>query len=229
MPTVSRRRRPTRSPSPTAQSAQRRAAEATGGLGAEIVVTAQRREENLQRAAIAVSAVAGDTLTQQSVTQATDLTRLVPSLQVAPASSFTQIYLRGVGTFGANAFAEQGVAFNLDGVYLSRPAAPAGLFYDLERHRGAEGAAGHALRPQRHRRRGQRHHRSSPSSARPAASSPPNMAITIRSERRRAQPAARRAASPCASPASMPSMTAITMTAMTTRTRPPVARPAALR
>ena len=37
----------------------------------DIVVTAQRREENLQKAAIAVSAVSGDSLTQQSITQAT--------------------------------------------------------------------------------------------------------------------------------------------------------------
>lgn len=108
----------------------------------DIIVTAQRRDENLQKAAIAVSAVAGDTLTKQSITEATDLTRLVPALQVAPAASFTQIYLRGVGTFGANAFAEQGVAFNLDGVYLSRPAAPAGLFYDLERMEVLKGPQG---------------------------------------------------------------------------------------
>jgi iron complex outermembrane receptor protein len=108
----------------------------------EIVVTAQRREENLQKAAIAVSAVAGDALTKASVTQATDITRLVPAVQIAPAASFTQIYLRGVGTFGANAFAEQGVAFNLDGVYLSRPGAPAGLFYDLERLEVLKGPQG---------------------------------------------------------------------------------------
>ncbi|SFK40029.1 iron complex outermembrane recepter protein [Caulobacter sp. UNC279MFTsu5.1] len=108
----------------------------------EVVVTAQRREENLQKAAVAVSAVAGDTLTKASVTQATDLTRLIPAVQIAPAASFTQIYLRGVGTFGANAFAEQGVAFNLDGVYLSRPAAPAGLFYDLERIEVLKGPQG---------------------------------------------------------------------------------------
>jgi len=117
------------------------AADDPAGL-TDIIVTAQRREENLQKAALAVSAVAGDTLTRQSITQATDLTRLVPALQVAPAASFTQIYLRGVGTFGANAFAEQGVAFNLDGVYLSRPAAPAGLFYDLDRLEVLKGPQG---------------------------------------------------------------------------------------
>jgi iron complex outermembrane receptor protein len=108
----------------------------------EVVVTAQRREENLQKAALAVSAVAGDTLTEQSITQAADLTRLLPSVQIAPAAAFTQIYLRGVGTFGANAFAEQGVAFNLDGVYLSRPAAPSALFYDLERIEVLKGPQG---------------------------------------------------------------------------------------
>jgi iron complex outermembrane recepter protein len=116
--------------------------EAPGPGLEEIVVTAQRREENLQKAAVPVSAVSGNTLTEQSVTQATDLTRLVPSIQVAPAASLTQIYLRGVGTFGANAFAEQGVAFNMDGVYLSRPAAPAALFYDLERIEVLKGPQG---------------------------------------------------------------------------------------
>jgi iron complex outermembrane receptor protein len=108
----------------------------------EIVVTAQRREENLQKAALAVSAVAGDVLVKQSITQATDLSRLVPALQIAPAASFTQIYMRGIGSFGANAFAEQGVAFNLDGIYLSRPAAPAALFYDLERIEALKGPQG---------------------------------------------------------------------------------------
>jgi iron complex outermembrane recepter protein len=116
--------------------------EAPGPGLEEIVVTAQRREENLQKTAVPVSAVSGNTLTEQSVTQATDLTRLVPSIQVAPAASLTQIYLRGVGTFGANAFAEQGVAFNMDGVYLSRPAAPAALFYDLERIEVLKGPQG---------------------------------------------------------------------------------------
>jgi iron complex outermembrane receptor protein len=123
--------------------AQDSAAERPAATGlADIIVTAQRRSENLQKAAVAVSAVTGDMLVQQSITQANDLTRVVPALQVAPAASFTQIYLRGIGSFGANAFAEQGVAFNLDGVYLSRPAAPAGLFYDLERLEVLKGPQG---------------------------------------------------------------------------------------
>ncbi|MBO9580447.1 MAG: TonB-dependent receptor [Sphingobium sp.] len=117
------------------------ATEADGGIQ-DIIITAQRRSENLQRAAIPVSAVAGDALTKQSITQATDLGKLVPSLQVTQGASNVQIYLRGVGTFGANAFAEQGVAFNLDGVYLSRPAAPAALFYDLERMEVLKGPQG---------------------------------------------------------------------------------------
>jgi iron complex outermembrane receptor protein len=128
-------------PAAFAQETQTVEAGASEGLQ-EIVVTAQRREENLQKAAIPVNAVTGETLTNQGITQATDLTRLVPALQVAPAASFTQIYLRGVGTFGANAFAEQGVAFNLDGIYLSRPAAPAALFYDLERMEVLKGPQG---------------------------------------------------------------------------------------
>ena len=129
-------------PTAAAQPEEQTAADTDEGLGAEILITAQRREESLQRAAIAVTALAGDALVDAGVTQATDLTRLIPSLQVAPASSFTQFYLRGVGTFGANAFAEQGVAINLDGVYLSRPAAPAGLFYDLARVEVLKGPQG---------------------------------------------------------------------------------------
>ena len=45
---------------------------ADNGL-ADIVITAQRRAENLQRAALPVSAVSGDTLVTQSITRADDL------------------------------------------------------------------------------------------------------------------------------------------------------------
>ena len=109
----------------------------------EIVVTAQKREESLQRTALAVSAVGGDDLVNAGVTETAGLTRLVPSLVVQPSvGAATNFYLRGVGSFAANAFSENPIAFNFGGVYIARPAAPSGTFYDLERVEVLKGPQG---------------------------------------------------------------------------------------
>jgi iron complex outermembrane recepter protein len=55
----------------------------------EIVVTAQRRTENLQRAAVAVSAVTGADLVNSGITETANLGRLVPSLVVQPTGGTT--------------------------------------------------------------------------------------------------------------------------------------------
>ena len=100
----------------------------------EVVVTAQRREESLQRAAVPVSVVTGDQLALAGVTQVEDLSKLVPSLQIAPAAGpYTLFYLRGVGNFNGNALSDAAVAFNLDGVYVARPSSTSGVFYDVDR------------------------------------------------------------------------------------------------
>ena len=100
----------------------------------EILVTAQRREESVQRAAVPVSVVSGDQLALAGVTQVEDLSRLVPSLQIAPAAGpYTLFYLRGVGNFNGNALSDAAVAFNLDGVYVARPSSTPGVFYDVDR------------------------------------------------------------------------------------------------
>lgn len=109
----------------------------------DIVVTAQRRSENLQRAAVAVSAVSGDELKAAGVTRPTDLTALVPALQVASAAGpYNLFYLRGVGNFNANAFSDSAIAFNFAGVYLGRPSSATGFFYDLERIEVVKGPQG---------------------------------------------------------------------------------------
>ena len=118
------------------------AAEAQGGLE-DIVVTAQRRSENLQRAAIAVTAISGDTLTSAGITKPTELTSIVPALQVAPAAGpYTLFYLRGVGNFNGNALSDSAIAFNFDGVYIGRPSSTTGFFYDLERVEVVKGPQG---------------------------------------------------------------------------------------
>ena len=122
----------------TAESAD---AQVSEGLD-EIVVTAQRREENLQKTALAVSAVTGDDLTKSGITETSNLGKLVPSLVVQPTGGTTSFFLRGVGTNSQNSFSENAVAFNFNGIYVGRPTAPAGVFYDLERVEVVKGPQG---------------------------------------------------------------------------------------
>lgn len=109
----------------------------------EVIVTAQRREETLQRAAIAVSAVTAAELISARVTDSSGLTNVVPALQVKPAAGpYPLFYLRGVGNFNGNALSDSAIAFNLDGVYLGRPSSAGGVFYDLERVEALKGPQG---------------------------------------------------------------------------------------
>jgi len=101
---------------------------------AEIIVTAQRRDQSLQKAAVSLTAVTGDAIASANVVRADDLAKLAPSLEVSSGGSArTQTYLRGVGSAGENSYAENAVAFNYDGVYVSSPGGVNGLFYDLAR------------------------------------------------------------------------------------------------
>lgn len=109
----------------------------------DIIVTAQRRSENLQRAAIPVSAVSGDALAAAGVTRPTELTSIIPALQVVPAAGpYNLFYIRGVGNFNGNALSDSALAFNVDGVYVGRPSASTGFFYDLERVEVVKGPQG---------------------------------------------------------------------------------------
>src|SRR3546814_156418 len=63
----------------------------------DIVVTAQRRSENLQSVPIAVSAITSDQAAAQGITGTLALTAIAPSLQINQTSNFGSIYLRGVG------------------------------------------------------------------------------------------------------------------------------------
>ena len=104
----------------------------------EIVVTAQRRSENLQKAAIAVDVVGGRDLVKNNITTPNDLGFLVPALTPSPGGFF----LRGVGNFTVDAYADPAIAFNYDGVYIGRIADTQGYFYDLQRVEVLKGPQG---------------------------------------------------------------------------------------
>lgn len=117
-------------------------ATAADGVG-DIIVTAQRRSESLQRTAIAISAVDGAAIRNAGVSQPQDLTKLIPALQLSPlGAGGTQVTIRGVGNFAPFIYSEAAVAINYDGVYLARSAAPNGLFFDLDRVEVLKGPQG---------------------------------------------------------------------------------------
>jgi iron complex outermembrane receptor protein len=108
----------------------------------EIVVSAQRREESLQKSSLAIQSVSGAELVAAGVTQPKDLNALVPGLQIATAGTSAQIFIRGVGDYSANGLSNPGVAFNVDGVYVGRPEAVGTSFYDVQRIEVVKGPQG---------------------------------------------------------------------------------------
>jgi iron complex outermembrane recepter protein len=108
----------------------------------DIIVTAQRRSENLQKASISISVLTPDAITKAGISQAQNLANTVPGLQIGQGGPATQIYIRGVGDFGSSAGTNPAVAFNVDGVNVARPTAIEGNFYDLERIEVLKGPQG---------------------------------------------------------------------------------------
>lgn len=108
----------------------------------EIIVTAERREESLQDVPIAITAVGGAELLERGVSQPTDLNRIAPGLGIGQGGPATQVYLRGVGNYATNAFADPAIAFNMDGVYISRFSGLSGNFYDIDRIEVLKGPQG---------------------------------------------------------------------------------------
>lgn len=109
----------------------------------EIIVTAQRRSETTQRAAIAIDVSTGAELIQSGVADATTLNKVAPSLYVTNGGGAnTGYFVRGVGNFTNNGYTAPAVAFNIDGVYIGRPSSTVASFLDLNRVEVLKGPQG---------------------------------------------------------------------------------------
>jgi iron complex outermembrane receptor protein len=88
----------------------------------EIVVTAQKVEENVQDVPIAITAVSGDRLDQAVVFSLENISTVVPSVtfRKGTTSANSAIVMRGVGTISFSVAAEPSVSTVVDGVVLSR-------------------------------------------------------------------------------------------------------------
>jgi iron complex outermembrane recepter protein len=87
-----------------------------------IVVTAQKREEDLQDVPLAVSAVSGDTLAQQGIRSVQDLRFVAPSVSYGSSVNTRGegLQIRGVGTQIFGDGVEQSVGVVIDGVPMGR-------------------------------------------------------------------------------------------------------------
>jgi iron complex outermembrane receptor protein len=110
----------------------------TGGGLQEIVVTAEKRESNLQKTPIAISVLSAEQLANREVHSLLDLgDGAIPSLRVAPffsRGSALVMNIRGVGVLSdSNQPArDQGVGVYIDGVYLGRAQGLGSALYDIE-------------------------------------------------------------------------------------------------
>ncbi|WP_372764757.1 TonB-dependent receptor [Litorivivens sp.] len=85
----------------------------------EVVVTARRREESLQTAPVAVSALTGDDMRQRGITNTGELAKSVPSLEISQGRA-SQIYIRGVGQRSGFARVDPTVGVYLDDLFIPR-------------------------------------------------------------------------------------------------------------
>jgi len=112
-----------------AQTADAQQASAGGQL-ADIIVTAQRREESLQKVPVAVTAIGAEQLDQLRVTNVRNLAGIAPNLQINSQGlqSNPTIIIRGVASGTSNNAVDPKVGIYLDGVYIGRTV---GSIFDL--------------------------------------------------------------------------------------------------
>lgn len=100
----------------------------------EIIVTAQRREQTLQKTAVAISAVTGEELRARALNTLGDALTQTPAVVVNGTTKGASVTIRGIGSTGdAQEGGDPAVNLNVDGVYTQQQAAPLSSSFDVSR------------------------------------------------------------------------------------------------
>lgn len=103
----------------------------------EIVVTARKKEENLQKAPIAITAFSQEILEDRQLFNVSEVAQYVPNLltssSAAGTASSASFTIRGIGQVDFITTTDPGVGTYLDGVYLARVTGAALELADIER------------------------------------------------------------------------------------------------
>lgn len=107
--------------------------EAGGGLELqEILVTAQKREENLQTVPVSALVIGSEALASQNQNSLQSLTQTTSGVRIGGSGLNDDMYIRGIGSGQSQTFS-QAVATFIDGVYHGRSRSSSATFLDLER------------------------------------------------------------------------------------------------
>ena len=123
---------PAPAPAPNATGAEPQADDP----GADIIISARRRNESLLSVPIAVTALSADKLDKMGAVDLTDIQATVPNTTIKNArgtNSTLAAFIRGVGQQDPVPGFEAGIGIYLDDVYLNRPQAAVLDIYDVER------------------------------------------------------------------------------------------------
>lgn len=98
----------------------------------EIVVTAEKREANLQDVPIAITAISGESLVRTGISNVEDLQFFIPGVSVTN-DSMAIINIRGIGTSAFGVATDPSTTVYYDGVYIPRPTTSYQDMFDVER------------------------------------------------------------------------------------------------
>jgi iron complex outermembrane receptor protein len=101
-----------------------------------IVVTSQRRAQNVQKVPISVTAISASTLKTNRVTSVTDLAGLAPNVAIRPApggSAIPSFTIRGITSYGVVPGSDKEASIYLDGVYIGSPRGSTFELPDIDR------------------------------------------------------------------------------------------------
>lgn len=108
----------------------------------EIIVTAQKRAENIQNVPIIVTAINASDLTAAKIDTTQDLQFMVPALVYSSASGYAMPYLRGIGSAFTMPNADPSVATYIDGAYVASDQATIENLLGVQRVEVLEGPQG---------------------------------------------------------------------------------------
>ncbi len=111
----------------------------------EVVVTAQKKEENIQDVGIAITALTGNQLKALGISSSLDIVAHTPGLEATGAGGgvgATSFAIRGVAQNDFSSPQESPVAIYIDQSYIATPAMSSFSLFDLERVEVLKGPQG---------------------------------------------------------------------------------------